>query len=187
MGNKLAQVTDPLDEKEVESAQHHFDNLVKDYGWDKKAIFSRMSRQIMKQGSKDTVIQAYDNFIQQNILGEQNVRTSMPTGVYNHYLKLFNNAIEESLDQTSYPARVYKDDFEFNKRSHDGVYEWILIAYNNIRSGVERTDDGLKYYLRVRFQVAIFTKLDQEARDKLMRIMQEQQQRQQQLASLFEK
>mmetsp|Transcript_32952 Transcript_32952/g.53471 ORF Transcript_32952/g.53471 Transcript_32952/m.53471 type:complete len:231 (-) Transcript_32952:25-717(-) len=175
MGSDVTTVAQqPLDEKEVEGARQEFDKLVKEYGWSADNIFSMTNRQPMYCGTKDDIIQKYDDFFQNHILGEANPRISMPTGIYNHYLNHLDESVSECFKQLSPPdICVYKDDFTLQKRSQDGVYEWLLVAYINCRSAVKTVGVTNKFFVRFMFQVAIFSRIDENAKARLEQLRQQ--------------
>eukprot|EP01084_Bolivina_argentea_P297862 513230_1 len=179
MGNyPIQSVKKPLDEKEEESAKQEFAKLRDDCGYAKDQLYLLMKKQTIYIGRKDSVIANYDDFIQRMLGGENTANVSMPAGIYNHYVKYFTEEINDSFKQLSPPdIMIYKDNIEIHKKAHDGVYEWLLVAYVNCRAGcVPEQEGGHKFFVRYMFQVAIYTKVDEEAKLRLLAFKENEEQ-----------
>lgn len=164
-GNHVRYAKAPLSADTIKDAKNEFAELRRSLGWKDEEQYILMNRQVMYTGTRDEIIANYDNFIQKNILGEQNADISMPLGIYNHYFDYLSNAISESFNQLEH-TNPYNDDFSLQKTCTDGINQWLCVAFFNCRSGKEKNE----HFVRFMFQVAIYTRTDKKAQKKLAEI-----------------
>ena len=152
-------IPEPISEEDLASFQRKFADYIADYGWQKKEIYILMERQVMQTGVHDDIVPKYVEFFEKVVFGDKNSDHSMPTGVYDHFLRTLSNTIENSLSQVSdEEVNEYADVFKLQQNVDDGEREWLMCSLMACK--IATSPGKSKFYVRYAVQVAVYSRMD---------------------------